>query len=225
MSDYLPGVGTSAAKIISYLHLIPEDAEVGSATISEATGVSSADIINSGDRCVMAGYMLRTKVGYKYFYKRGHKSPPQEYIERHRPAKMPELDYVPKATNGHEGAAQIVVGQVMGSGFNPGPPQGKPEESSLTKKFADPRILDDEERSPVMEMRDKIMTEGVPPAREKTKMMKVPVAATDMKVGIFSDGSLTIERRGRTENYSPEEVVTLVRFLDRMMLKNGSIAQ
>jgi len=46
----------------------------------------------------------------------------------------------------------------------------------------------------------------VPPARE-------------MRVGVWSDGSIAIERHGRVETYSPTETAQLMRFFDRFLLR------
>jgi len=263
--EYVPAPQTTAAKIISYLNQIPEGAEVTTKQIAEAMGLEYFQVINMSNIYFNAGYILREKAGVQYFWRRGPRKLDPELVAMHPIVKHVELDFVPtrktqepKKEDG-EVSEQIRVGQVLETnGFNPGPPQGKPESSSLVKKFSEPTqvrdtndgtsdMSDDEwddvtrgrtgsvaktapvedEVPPMVRTRNSLINDppAKPEPRAKTETMRVPVVATDMKIGIFSDGSLTIQRGAKVDVYSPAEAAKLCRFMDRMMLKNFSIKE
>lgn len=261
--DYMPAPQTPAAKVISYLNQIPEDAEVTAKQIAEAMGLEYYNVINLGQTYINAGYLVREKVGVQYFWRRGPRKLDPEFVALHPIIKEVKLDFVPTRRQEQQATKedgemdnQIRVGAVLSeTGFNPGPVQGKNESSSLVKKFAEPTNVrpdvdmtdeqwDDvtrgrtspvsapppepDEEVPLMVRARNTLVDNPPPkpeARAKTETMRVPVVSQEMKIGIFSDGSLVIQRGSKIETYNPAETAKLCRFMDRMMLKNFSVQE
>ena len=57
------------------------------------------------------------------------------------------------------------------------------------------------------------------PAARKARTVEAPT----MRAGLWSDGSLHIERSGRVETFTPSETQYLMRFLDGMLLRTRDV--
>lgn len=86
---------------------------------------------------------------------------------------------------------------------------------SLHERFDMPRVLPTDDA-------DLTASFAPPaPAQEAASKPARKAAPSALRVGVWSDGSLVIERAGRVETYTPEETLQLVKILDRMLMKQA----
>ncbi len=230
IKDYLPTPGVVAAYVVGFLHSLAIGVEVDTGTIAEAIASSIPAVISGTGAAVSAGLIVREKVGNRYLWRRGPTQVPDAYIAEHMPKVKVHIEPDLRKT--------LEAKEAKDAARPPGPaPAPAPREPSLTERFANPLVIPGEfEEHPVLVIRkameaDKEAALAVappqeqeePPARRRTAAHAGPAPAPSMRAGLWSDGSLHIERGGRVETFTPSETQYLMRFLDGMLLRTRDV--
>lgn len=210
-NDYFPATGSDVAFVVAYLHSLPVGDEVGTGVIAEATDIPISNIVGL-TAPVTHGFIKREKIGARYLWSRGPTQVPDEFIAAHPTKRHVDYDRNPRARL----AAM---------------PSAVTENTrSLSDRFSAPRVVPDGHDSAiVLTARNALV--GAPQPERVTPQDTAPVSTETapplrypkpvppaLRAGIWSDGSLAIERNGRIETYTPEETQYLLRFLTRTLL-------
>lgn len=197
------------AYAVAALHSLPIGAEVDTSSLADAIGTTISNIISGCGAAVAHGLIVREKVGARYLWRRGPAQIDDAFIQGHPSKNRLSVDTTLRATlSAADAASKSVENGTL----------------SLSERFEAPRVLpDDPGISIVMQARDGIAQDTAIAELCKTKSRVRPATNAPIRCGLFSDGALSIERGGRTETYTTDEVTILVRFLDRMLLRNGSV--
>lgn len=225
--EYTPSTGSVVAYVVSLLHSMPIGVELDTGTIAEALDCGIPNIISGTGAAVTHGYIIREKVGGRYLWRRGGSQVDDSFIAAHPPKNKVNVDPSLRATLEAAAASRPPAPYVPAS-----TPAPAPREQSLSERFAVPRLIPGDDEIPVMAIH-KAMTTPPPPAAPEPVIDVVPAptrkpraAAPEpqgIRAGLWSDGSMSIERSGRVESFTPEETTYLMRFFDKMLLRNRDV--
>lgn len=217
--DYVPGEGTIAARVVAYLHSLPVGTEVGTGTIAEALDINLGLIINGTDAAANAGLVSREKFGSRYGWRAGPRKVSQEFIDAHPPKRHVEVrDFVRPATSGALSTAELATVSRAIDGFDEQSAAddrvlAPAEVAAIGLRAAAPKLAPSPSAAPAPE-----------PQPRADRRVPATTAERDLRVGLWSDGSICIERAGRVESYSPTEAAQLMRFFDRFLMRGRDAA-
>ncbi len=196
--DYMPGAGTVPARVVAYLHSLPAGTEVGTGIIAEAIDADIAAIFAGTNAACIANLIERQKIGSRYLWSRGSRHVDAEFIKAHPPKRHVEI----------------------------------PAPIPMAERLATPRTIPvDDTPPPTLAMAASLRTEReIPPPEssppepapqpvERPRQRITAPPEREIRFGLWSDGSLCVERNGRIETFNSEEAQKLARFLNFMLLR------
>lgn len=206
--DYLPQAGSLPARVVAYLHSLPIGTEIGTGQIAEALDVSVVLASTATETPLKHGLIVCDNVGHRRWWKRGPTQVPDEFIAAHPPKRHVETRQRPAVE-----PMSATPGRTESNIEPLAPGDDMPPAMLARDALLRPRTV---------VMRDDAPT---PPEPEARKARAPARTAVDLRFGIFSDGSFTMERGGRVETFTYDETRVLMRFLTRTLLPNMDAAQ